>query len=377
MRVMMLRLKTRVFARYQDFFLNLYGRITPGTKLYFFVMTMVRFCGGAFPLVLKLDITQRCNIQCAMCYAPHSSAEMPYEKAVEVLSQFTGMSTRLDLMGGEPCIHADLPAIISYAKNKARFREVQIFTNATLVDAPFAERLKASGLDGAMVNFFSYDPALHDAGTGVKGSWRKTVAGLLHLRNAGINAHPFIVMHARNVEDYEKIKLFSMQTFGVMPMFFQYIPVHENDPIAPDPIAWAAVKRKILYDDQPDHRRTITKINTMCGRCCLGGYFSVSVKVSGDITPCPFIYDVVIGNAFDPGFWPSFAGRMMSASYRDFISVPDECGSCTYVKVCRGSCRAGFKKTGESFDAKDHRCLGPWKEPLNGYDMWDKMPTFF
>lgn len=372
-----LRMKTRIFAPRQDFFLNLYGNLKPGTFLHAAVRSMVKTMCGPFPLVLKLDITQNCNINCTICYAKHDGGIMPFDKAVTVLGQFKKMSMRLDIMGGEPCTHPDLAGIIAYAKHHAKFSEVQVYTNATLVTREYAGILKQSGLDSAMVNLFSHDASVHDRGTGVPGSWDKTVAGMKNLVDAGISARPFIVMHRGNVSDYERIRDFSLGAFGVMPVFFQYIPVFKDDALAPDNTEWAAVKRKILYDDQPDHRRTITAVNTLCGRCCLGGYFSFSVKVNGDITPCPFIDDVVTGNIFEKTFWEAFSDRMQSHAYREFISVPDECLSCTYLEVCGGSCRAGYKNPGITYASRDHRCIGPWKERFCGDEIWNKMPTFF
>jgi len=99
--------------------------------------------------------------------------------------------------------------------------------------------------------------------------------------------------------------------------------------------------------------------------------------VNGDITPCPFIDDVIMGNAFSQNFWEAFAGRNESAAYRDFMSLPSECAGCTYIKVCGGSCRAGVKDKAGKYLKKDFRCLGPWKEEFEANDMWDKMPTFF
>jgi len=147
--------------------------------------------------------------------------------------------------------------------------------------------------------------------------------------------------------------------------------------MVPDRESWRAVKRSVLYGGDPAHRTTLSRINAFCGRACLGGYYSFSVKVTGEVTPCPFIGDVVLGNAFGEDFWEIFARRESVPSFRKFISVPAGCAGCSYVAVCRGGCRAGNRDAEGGYTLRDHRCPGPWHEEFDAAEMLDRLPIFF
>ena len=302
---------------------------------------------------------------------------MSLERAREVFRKFRGIRVRLDLMGGEPFMHQRLDRIVASARGEARLGEIVVYTNATLVTPEAARSARAAGLDRAMVNISSHDPGKHDAFTGVSGSWERTVAGIGHLKAAGVDTAAFIVLHRENMGDYDRLREFACERLGVRPLFFQYVPAHGIDELTPEPAAWADLKRLILYRDEPRHRRSITRINALCGKCCLGGHFSLSVKVNGDVTPCPFVDDVVLGNVFRDDFWEVFAGREPPAAWRDFMSVPAGCAGCSYAALCGGGCRAGHRDPEGRYRLRDFRCLGPWPAPFDPDALWDRLPTFF
>lgn len=388
LRARRLKALTWFYARFQDRAATLFGRARPGTLVHASLLRLARSLVGPLPLVVKLDVTSACNVRCRMCYARQGRAEeMPLERARELFRRFRGIPVRLDLMGGEPFMHAGLDRIVAAARAEARLGEIVVYTNATLVTPEAARAVRAAGLDRAMVNISSHDPRKHDAFTRVPGSWERTVAGIANLKSAGIDTAAFVVLHRENMGDYDRLRDFALERLRVRPLFFQYVPAHGMDELTPDPEAWADLKRRILYRDEPRHRRSITRINALCGKSCLGGYYSISVKVNGDLTPCPFIDDVVLGNIFRDDFWEIFAagararhqraGVAGSAAWGDFMSIPAECAGCSHTALCGGGCRAGNRDADGRYRHRDFRCLGPWPAPIDPDALWDRLPTFF
>lgn len=377
LRARRLKALTWFYARLQNRAATLFGRARPGTLAHASMLRFARSVVGPMPLVVKLDVTSACNVRCRMCYARQvREDEMPLERVREVLWRFRGIPVRLDLMGGEPFMHTGLDRIISAARKEARLGGIVVYTNATLVTPEAARSVRAAGLDQAMVNISSHDPRKHDTFTRVPGSWERTVAGIGYLKAAGIDTAAFIVLHRENMGDYDHLLEFARERLRVRPLFFQYVPAHGIDELTPDPATWADLKRRILYRDEPRHRRSITRINALCGKCCLGGYYSISVKVNGNVTPCPFIDDIVLGNVFRDDFWEVFA-RRESEIRRDFMAIPAECAGCAYKAMCGGGCRAGHRDAEGRYSLRDFRCLGPWPAPLDPNALWDHLPTFF
>lgn len=376
LRAKILRMKTAVFLRLQPLLLATFGRAPAGSLLSRTIRRFSRFTVGPIPCVIKLDITNRCNIRCEMCYAPHRPIDLEFGTIARLLDRFESLPLRLDLMGGEPLAHPRLADIIRYAKKKTGIRQVNIYTNATLAGPEYARALKDAGLDAAMVNLSSDDAALHDAFTRTPGSWEKTVAGIGAMKDAGIEVFAFVVLHKQNISRYTGIRRFALDVLGVKPVWYHWIPSGGNSQLMEHPDEWAETKHRILYADDPAHRETITGICTFCGRICLGAYYSYSVKVTGELTPCPFISDLVLGNVFEDDVWELLAHAEENGGYRTFLSPPEECRGCAYERFCGGGCRAGNADAGGNYTLRDIRCTGR-KKRFRRNAACDDVPTFF
>lgn len=74
------------------------------------------------PLVVGLNVTNRCNLKCTYCYGGYSSRvdrDFTKEELFDLIEELAGMGTRLiHLGGGEPLIRADIGEIIDKIKSK-------------------------------------------------------------------------------------------------------------------------------------------------------------------------------------------------------------------------------------------------------------------
>ncbi len=87
------------------------------------------------------------------------------------------------LSGGEPLFRPDIYDIAAHATGRGLI--VALATNATLVDADVARRIKESGVRRVSVSFDGADAATHDVFRG-KGAFDRTLEGIEHLRRAGV-----------------------------------------------------------------------------------------------------------------------------------------------------------------------------------------------
>ncbi len=372
-----LHFKTKIMVNWQDILLKKLGKAMPGSRLQAVIRGFSRRFVGGYPYVIKLDITDACNLKCKMCYAKNEDREIPLDNLLSILKQIGNVPLRLDLLGGEPLLRKDICELIRYAKGQTAIKEIVLYTNGTLANEALAAGLSRAGLDKVIVTFVSQDPLRHDSFAGVKNSWEQTVSGIKNLLKAGIEVYTFTALHSENIMDYEQINRYVREQLKAKPLFYQYVPQRQNDPLMPRLEKWHEAKRKILCDYSPQHFDYIKEILTFCGKVCLGGYYAISIKADGSVTPCPFISDICIGNVFKENIWDIFAKRYTYREFREFMELPEDCVECSYKDFCGGGCKAGNKILFGSYLRKDCRCFQTHKRSVVTSEMPDKIPTFF
>lgn len=105
-----------------------------------------------------LEVTQRCNIQCPICFA--SAAEGSSDPDIGEIEAWLrqllahGSKVNIQLSGGEPTVRDDLPRIIMLARSLG-FDFVQLNTNGIRLakESGYAQRLAEAGLDCVFLQF--------------------------------------------------------------------------------------------------------------------------------------------------------------------------------------------------------------------------------
>lgn len=147
-------------------------------------------------------LTYACNQRCVFCFTPgelRRSGTIPFARlAREIRAARRRGHTELSLLGGEPTAHPDIEKIVALARDLG-FARVFTFSNGQrYADPAFAARMKEAGLFGSYLSIHGHTPALHDAVTGVPGSFRKAVAGVKNLLAAGVYPVLICVVQRRN-----------------------------------------------------------------------------------------------------------------------------------------------------------------------------------
>lgn len=108
-----------------------------------------------------LEVTERCNLTCPMCYAYSSPSERDYsleeiETRLDQLIAVEGKGISLQISGGEPSIRKDLDKIAAMVKRKG-FGQLEMVSNGIRLarEPEFAEKLVAWGFTSVYLQFDS------------------------------------------------------------------------------------------------------------------------------------------------------------------------------------------------------------------------------
>src|SRR5438270_3919226 len=111
-----------------------------------------------------LEVTERCNLTCPMCYAYSSPAERDYsleeiETRLDQLIAVEGKGISLQISGGEPSVRKDLDKIADMVKRKG-FGQLEMVSNGIRLarEPDFAEKLVEWGFTSVYLQFDSTRP---------------------------------------------------------------------------------------------------------------------------------------------------------------------------------------------------------------------------
>jgi uncharacterized radical SAM superfamily Fe-S cluster-containing enzyme len=111
-----------------------------------------------------LEVTERCNLTCPMCYAYSSPSERDYsleeiEMRLDQLIAVEGKGISLQISGGEPSIRKDLDTIAAMVKRKG-FAQLEMVSNGIRLarEPDFAEKLVKWGFTSVYLQFDSTRP---------------------------------------------------------------------------------------------------------------------------------------------------------------------------------------------------------------------------
>lgn len=78
---------------------------------------------------LTIDINGTCNLSCDFCYKELDNSELSTEKIKSIIDE--NQSSSVDIGGGEPTLHKDLPEILKHITIQGK--KANVSTNATII----------------------------------------------------------------------------------------------------------------------------------------------------------------------------------------------------------------------------------------------------
>ena len=145
--------------------------------------------------VANVDLTNRCNLRCPICFANANVQgyvyEPTYEQVVEMLTTVRNIKPvfppGVQFSGGEPTIHPRFLDILKAARSMG-FSHLQIASNGIRIakDLEFARHCKESGLYTVYLQFDGTEDAVYQKTRGLSGLWELKLKAVENARAAGL-----------------------------------------------------------------------------------------------------------------------------------------------------------------------------------------------
>jgi uncharacterized radical SAM superfamily Fe-S cluster-containing enzyme len=173
-----------------------------------------------------IDITNRCNLRCPVCFANAAEAGYVYEPTKE---QIQGMlqnlranspvpATALQFSGGEPTVREDLPELIKMAKD-LEFRHIEVNTNGIRLakSVDYCKTLDEAGVSTIYLQFDGLSSDVYKFTRGIDLLETKMKA-LENCREAGLDSIVLVVTLVKGINDHQigDIIQFAIDNFDII-----------------------------------------------------------------------------------------------------------------------------------------------------------------
>lgn len=246
-----------------------------------------------------LELTEQCNLHCVHCYGKFGepskckTEKMKLEEWYTVIDELYDMGCRdIQLIGGEPFCYKNIYEIIKYLHEKG-FKKITNFTNATLINKDNIEILKKYNVN-TRFSLYGYNAETHEAVTQIKGSFEKTVNAIKLLKENNLNVSVAVILMKENELYIDNIKKFIVEDLRIDYNGYDVIrPSCINDNIEHRIKDYSLLSNR--YYTFPRFRITKKQFEyNHFYNACLNE--KIAVASNGDILPCIFSRNSIIGN---------------------------------------------------------------------------------
>jgi uncharacterized radical SAM superfamily Fe-S cluster-containing enzyme len=188
-----------------------------------------------------LDVTQRCNLNCPVCFASAGSSTQPDPTLEEILGWCrtllaNGGPFNIHLSGGEPTVRHDLPELIRRIRALG-FSYIQLNTNGVrlALDQEYAGELKEAGLSCVFLQFDGVTEEIYEKMRGRRLLETK-VNAIQHCGRCGLGVVlvPTLVLEVNTSQIGEILRMAILLAPAVRAVHFQPISYFGRFPGSPN-----------------------------------------------------------------------------------------------------------------------------------------------
>ena len=243
------------------------------------------------PLKVYLEITNRCNLDCQVCYVPKGPSDMGYAQATALIDGIADTDAiGVQLLGGEPTLHPDLSRLCAHIADGGL--KTELVTNGYLSPDELIRSL--AGTVGLVVVSIDGTEHTHDALRRRRGSFLRARESLVRYTEAGFDTSVLMTLNRANFREVGQVRELAMSVgsrFKLKRMLARpewlrrvrglYMGIEE---------ALSTEAAALCIGEGVAEMGGATGEAGHLGYCgCPGGRLGVSVDVHGDVRRC--VYD--------------------------------------------------------------------------------------
>ncbi len=343
------------------------------------------------PFLVVWNFTNMCNLRCRHCYQRADKPlpnELSLEEKINLVKQLDEADVAsIAFSGGEPLIHPHFLRVAFEAHRRGMY--VAVATNGMVITDEMAKKMKKAGVEYVEISLDAADPVLHDRFRGVKGAWEAAIKGIKNSVENGFLTAIATTVTKYNITEVPKIIELAEKLEVDRVVFFNFIPVGRGSDIVELDISpeereellkylyKETKKRKVLLvSTAPQYARIslqqsqkfvspthfaleesegLTYLANYIGGCGAGRIYC-AIQPNGDVTPCVFMPDLVVGNVREKKFKEIWDTSKVFLNLRNRERLKPSCSLCSYKYIC-GGCRArAYAYTGD-YMGPDPGCI--------------------
>lgn len=286
---------------------------------------------------LFLELLGRCNERCVHCYAdsaPSVTGALDRDLVLAVIDQAAAEGfRRIQFTGGDPLLCGFLPEVVAHAAARG-VPHIEIFTNGLALTPELLDQIVPHRPTFAF-SFYSTDPQAHDRVTRTPGSHRRTLAAIDRAVARGLTTRAAVVVLEPSTDVDAVVALLRAHGVGMVSWTRTYAVGRGTE------IAGAGVAGARAGASGP---QTVEG----GGHTAPGGAGrgKLCVTYTGDVVPCIFQRDNVLGNVRSGGTLSGIvAGARARAEARRGLPIAADaarrlqCASCRLTDAALGFLR--------------------------------------
>jgi radical SAM protein with 4Fe4S-binding SPASM domain len=293
------------------------------------------------PLSVQLDLTYRCNERCVHCYLDHDDhGEMTTLEIKHLLDEMADAGVFiLTLSGGEIFLRKDFFELLEHAR-RLMFC-VKLKTNAVLIRAREAARLRDLGVESIQISIYSHRPEVHDAITLIPGSLKRSVDAIRFLKAQGLKVIMANVLMTQNMHDYPGVRALAAELDVECTLDPTITPMMDGNRSVLDLGVDQSALRQVFRDTE-----LVGDVEEFCAipatpgeneldaTPCSAGHTACYVSPYGEVFPC-VQFPLPTGNVRQQRFIDIWRHSDQMNDVRS-IRMKDltTCPTCTHVSNC-------------------------------------------
>jgi len=295
-----------------------------------------------------IELTGRCNLSCAHCYAVGSGdCDLELDLAQQVISDVAKMGVfGIVLSGGEPMLYPALTGVVAHAADVGL--GVGITTNGTCWSKTLLRQL-AGRVTNLQISIDSSDRAVHDAMRGQGGAFDRATSLVVAARREGIRTTVACVITKDNLSDIYGLASLCRDLGANEFRALKLVPVGRGRHIVDRLITAAQVaylKRTLLELGQTHKGQMIVSADSefelSLNRFCTAGRSVITVRSDGGVVPCSFLRsrEYILGSVKTESLVDIWCGQAIREFRRSRGVIDEGCRNCRLFDSCGGGCRA-------------------------------------